>query len=62
MSLIYSSVFVCDMHTKWTGIGKAIKGLSFFPNDMSGLILDFHQANERCRYKVMLSLIGWAQT
>ena len=27
-----------------------------------GLILGLHPANERCRYKVMLYLIGWAQT
>ena len=28
----------------------------------SGLILGFRPANERCRYKVTTSLIGWAQT
>ena len=28
---------------------------------ISGLILGLHQANERRRYKVTLSLIGWAQ-
>ena len=28
----------------------------------SGLILGLHPSNERCRYKVTLSLIGWAQT
>ena len=27
-----------------------------------GLILGWHPANERRRYKVTLSLIGWAQT
>ena len=27
-----------------------------------GLILDLHPANERRRYKVTPSLIGWAQT
>ena len=27
-----------------------------------GLILGLHPANERRRYKVMLSLIGWGQT
>ena len=29
---------------------------------ISGLILSLHPANERCRYKVTLSLIGWVQT
>ena len=29
---------------------------------ISGLILGLHLANERCRYKVTPSLIGWAQT
>ena len=28
----------------------------------AGLILGLHPANERRRYKVMPSLIGWAQT
>ena len=28
----------------------------------SGLILDLHPANQRRRYKVNPSLIGWAQT
>ena len=28
----------------------------------TGLILGLHPANERCRYKVTPSLIGWAQT
>ena len=28
----------------------------------SGLILGLCPANERCRYKVMLSFIGWSQT
>ena len=28
----------------------------------AGLILDLHPANERRRYKVTPSLIGWAQT
>ena len=27
-----------------------------------GLILDLHQANERCRYKATPSLIDWVQT
>ena len=27
-----------------------------------GLILGLHPANERCRYKVTPSLIGWVQT
>ena len=30
--------------------------------DTTGLILGLHQANERSRYKITLSLIGWAQT
>ena len=30
--------------------------------DRTGLILGLHPANERRRYKVTLSLIGWAQT
>ena len=30
--------------------------------EYSGLILDLRSANERRRYKVMLSLIGWTQT
>ena len=29
--------------------------------DIAGLILGLHPANERCRYKVPPSLIGWAQ-
>ena len=29
---------------------------------ITGLILGLHPANERRRYKVMPSLIGWAQT
>ena len=28
----------------------------------TGLILSLHPANERRRYKVMASFIGWAQT
>ena len=28
----------------------------------TGLIPGLHPANERCRYKVTLSLIGWVQT
>ena len=31
-------------------------------NHYSGLILGLHPANERRRYKVTPSLIGWAQT
>ena len=30
--------------------------------DVAGMILGLHLANERHRYKVTLSLIGWAQT
>ena len=30
--------------------------------NISGLILGLHPANERRRYKVTLSLIGWVQT
>ena len=30
--------------------------------ELSGLILDLRPANERRRYKVTPSLIGWAQT
>ena len=50
--------------------GRPVSGLSFV-NDgilvcatqhMTGLILDLHPANERRRYKVTPSLIGWAQT
>ena len=37
---------------KWTNCGK----------DISGLILDLRLANERRRYFVTTSLIGWAQT
>ena len=29
---------------------------------LSGLILGLHTANEKRRYKVTFSLIGWAQT
>ena len=29
---------------------------------LAGLILGLRQANERCRYKVTPSLIGWVQT
>ena len=32
------------------------------PDTYSGLILGLHPANERRRYKVTLSLIGWAHT
>ena len=35
---------------------------SCFIYDNAGLILGLHPANERQRYKVTLSLIGWAQT
>ena len=31
-------------------------------NTFAGLILDLRPANQRCRYKVTSSLIGWAQT
>ena len=31
-------------------------------NNVAGLILGLHPANERRRYKVTPSLIGWAQT
>ena len=31
-------------------------------NIVTGLILGLHPANDRRRYKVMPSLIGWAQT
>ena len=33
-----------------------------FWDDISGLILGLHPANERRRYNVTPSLIGWAQT
>ena len=33
-----------------------------FMYDSIGRILELHPANERCRYKVTASLIGWAQT
>ena len=41
--------------------------LNFLTNDdgpqrYSGLILGLHPANERRRYKVRPSLIGWVQT
>ena len=32
-----------------------------FPEDMAGRILGLRRANERRRYFVMTSLIGWAQ-
>ena len=34
----------------------------FTNNGSTGLILALHLANERRRYKVTPSLIGWAQT
>ena len=33
-----------------------------FIDTCTGLILGLHPANERRRYKVTASLIGWAQT
>ena len=33
-----------------------------FQNSITGLILGLHPANERRRYKVTASLIGWIQT
>ena len=34
----------------------------FLLEHSSGQFLGLHPANERCRYRVTLSLIGWAQT
>ena len=36
--------------------------LIFFQGDFTGLILGLYQANERRRYKLTPSLIGWVQT
>ena len=42
-------------------VNESIKKVSIF-NIIAGLILGLRPANEGCRYKVMLSLIGWVQT
>ena len=49
--------FISDSFTQWhiVDIEKA-------DNEMAGLTLGLRSANERRRYKVTLSLIGWVQT
>ena len=39
-----------------------IEGRGILYGSNAGLILGLHPANERRRYKVTPSLIGWAQT
>ena len=45
------NIMLCWFHTK-----------EYFGSGIAGLIMGLHPANERRRYKVTPSLIGWAQT
>ena len=60
--------------TEMTGLNKMTKGIGILDDlqkietepgknkHLSGLILSLCPANERCRYKITPSFIGWAQT
>ena len=43
-------------------VGNDIEFTGFLNMQKTGLILVLHPSNERRRYKVALSPIGWAQT
>ena len=46
----------------WNLVNINLSNLSCFGSDLPGLILGLHPANERRRYEVTPSPIGWAQT
>ena len=46
----------------WMNIGEEVYFDELVMLDNTGLILGLYRANERRRYKVTPSLIGWAQT
>ena len=57
-------LFLCDEFSTYT-VSEIASWKSIIPHCqkyISGLILGLHPANERHRYKVTPSLIGWAQT
>ena len=50
-----------NVHSTYCGYRKCGKDIAVEAGPILGLILGLHPANERRRYKVTPSLIGWAQ-